>query len=119
MKTKMRKHNLLEKIRSNRDKHKRIFNEAIEGYRKKAIEELDERIEKLKAGQSVDLFISLPQPQDYTRDYNRVIAMISENLFDEIELTEAEFAQYVLDDWQWKRDFLSVSNTYTTQQYQI
>lgn len=117
MNTKMEKENLLKKIRANKEKHRGIFLEAIEGYRKKAIGILEERINNLKANKSINLYISLPEPEDHTKDYDRVIAMISENLFEEIELDETEFAQYVLDDWKWKREFLSISNTYTANQY--
>jgi hypothetical protein len=117
MNTKMGKGTLLKKIQENRDRHRKIFEEALEGYRKKVIEILEEKVAALKANKRTELYIRLPEPQDRTKDYDRVIAMIKENLIEEIELTETEFAQYVLDDWQWKDEFLSVSNNYTATRY--
>ena len=117
MNTKMKKERLLEEISANRDNHRKIFLEAIDGFKIQAVEVLEQKIEMLKKGKKTELYVRMPEPEDHTRDYDRVIAMISENLLGEIELTEAEFAQYVLDDWQWKNEFLSVSNSYTSQQY--
>ena len=118
MNTRMEKKDLLDKIKANKDKHRQIFLEAIEGFKKKAIEILEQKIEMLKNGKKTELYVRMPEPEDHTKDYNRVIEMISQNLLEEIELTEEEFARYVLDDWRWKDEFLSVSNTYTENRYE-
>jgi hypothetical protein len=31
----------------------------------------------------------------------------------EVELSQAEFAQYVMDDWGWRQDFVATAANYT------
>ena len=90
---------------TNRDKHRKLFEEALEAFREKAIENLESRIAQIKNGGKVNLYIDLVQPQDYTDSYNEVIEMLEFEINDEIELTQSEFRQYVKDDWGWKGNF--------------
>jgi len=107
MNTKISKEKLLKVIKENRDKHRSIFLEAIEGYQKEA------KINKLKEGKTIDQYINLPIPVDHTPEYNRVIRMIEMDVRINIELGENEFAQYVMDDWQWKREWVGTVSNYT------
>ncbi len=50
---------------------------------------------------------------DRTRDYDRVISMLKMDLTDTVELSESDYSQYVLDDWQWKRQFLGSNRAYS------
>jgi hypothetical protein len=105
---------LLEVLRDNRTRHRAVFDKAIEGYRERAIAELDARIQQLKARKgNVDLYIRLPEPVDHTRDYDRVIRMVEMHQNDTVELDEDAFAAYVEDDWDWKREFVGTTARYT------
>lgn len=106
------KSEVLEKVRENREQHRGIFEEAIVGYRKRMQAELDARIEDLHAGRAIDHYIRLEAPQDHTADYDRVIAMLEMEVDQVVELGETDFACYVMDDWQWRRDFLSNAVSY-------
>jgi hypothetical protein len=96
---------LLERLGENREKHRAIFESALEGYRSRAIVELDAMLEDAKAGRQIRRMVSLIEPEDHTEDYDRVIDMLEMSVNDEIEISAQEFAQYVRDDWAWKRAF--------------
>lgn len=110
----VKRETLVEKVKANRDEHRAIFEEAIEGYRKRAIELLDSQIENLKAGKRERVQISLPYPTDHTDDYDRVLAMLDMHTEAKIEIPEHYFRQYVLDDWAWQREFLTTSANYSS-----
>lgn len=101
---------LLSKLQQNRTDHRRIFEEALEGFRAEAIAELEQRLADLRAGKRRDLMVRKIVPQDHTGDYDRAVAMIEMSIGDTITLSENDFAQYVMDDWGWQDQFLS--NTY-------
>lgn len=111
---KVKKAHLLEKLKANRDEHRKIFLEALDGYRKKCIELLDAELAKAKNGKQFHMYFSLTQPVDQTKDYDRAIKMLEMSVEDEVSLSELDFSNYVLDDWQWKRNFLSSNRAYST-----
>lgn len=114
MTTLIEKKELLKIINENKDKHREVFLEAIDGYRTEAIKRLERMIEKIKKGKTIDQFLRLPVPTDNTPEYKRVIKMIELDNRDEIMLTEEEFAQYVMDDWSWKREWIATASNYTS-----
>lgn len=110
---KVKKQELLENLRDNREEHREIFLEALEGYHKAAIKILEERIEEAKGNKRVSLHFGLVVPQDQTKTYDRVIKMLEMSVDDEISLTQQEFANYVMDDWSWMDQFLTSNSTYS------
>lgn len=105
---------LLGKIKSNREAHRAIFEEATIGYRKAVIAELDSMIADAKAGKRIRHSINLIEPMDQTKEYDRVISMLEMSIDESVELEQHEFAQYVLDDWHWKGQFMASNMHYTT-----
>lgn len=116
MKTVVKKEDLMDKIKSNRDKHHAIFVEAVEAYHKEALRRLEEKKQEILSGKVVNILIHIPVPEDHTHDYNRAIEMIEMDVREEIELGEEEFAQYVMDDWEWKRQWIGNTLSYTASQ---
>jgi hypothetical protein len=106
------KDDLLERIKKNRDEHRKIFEEALGGWKKKVIQVLDERYREALEGKKFDIGIHLPRPEDHTDQYDTVIELLTMSLDDELELTQAEFANYALDKWQWQAQFLAMSSSY-------
>lgn len=104
---------LLDILRKNRDAHRAIFEEALEGYRKKVVEVLEERLEEARKGRKWDVYVHLTQPEDHTRDYTVAIDMLTMSLSDTAELDEQSFRSFVKDDWQWKRQFLASNSLYS------
>jgi hypothetical protein len=108
----IRKPELLQHLSDNRSKHRQVFEAALEGYRKEAIRRLQDRVRKLRDGKIPNLFIGLTEPEDHTKDYDRVIMMVEMHVGDNFILDESSFGSYVMDDWHWKRQFYKSSNTY-------
>lgn len=123
------KDELLDKLKANKAQHRETYEEALAGYKDKVREELnrmlnetrdkveewldridDEVLEvRLWAAPKADL----PKPEDHTEDYDRAITMVEMSVDDELELTESEFAELVMDDWGWKGEFVRMSQTYS------
>jgi hypothetical protein len=110
---KMSKETLRALVQANRDEHRNLFEEALDAFREQAIANLEARIEQIRNGGQVELYLNLEQPVDHTEDYDRVLQMLDYELDEEVTLTEQEFAQYVQDDWGWKQAFADTyfSNT--------
>lgn len=109
----VKKTELLEKLKANRDEHRQIFLEALDGYHEAAMAALEERIKEAKENKRVNLFFTLEQPVDQTKEYDRVIKMLEMSVDDEVELTQQEFANYVMDDWSWMGQFLASNAQYS------
>lgn len=105
---------LLEKVTENRNNHRAIFEEAQTKYREFVIGELDSMLADAKAGRKVRRSVSLPEPEDHTRDYDRVIMMLKMSVDDEIELMNQEFENYVMDNWGWNASFAANTMRYTS-----
>jgi len=110
------KKDLLEILRTNRNDHGEVYERAIEGYRREAVAMLEAWIDEAKDERKAPTLFrwSLPIPEDHTDDYSRVIGMLEMDLADTVELTEAEFAQYVQDDWGWKQQWTASVSNYTS-----
>lgn len=102
---------LLTALEKNKGEHRVIFEQAMEGYKKKAIEILTTNLDNIKNDKLERLLINLTLPEDHTRDYERVIMMLQMHQNDFIDLSQEQFAQYVMDDWGWQHQFLE-SGTY-------
>lgn len=101
------------KVYANRAAHRKIFEEALAGYRKKSLELLEEHIEEVRKGQIVRVVVNLPFPEDHTSDYDRVIMMLEMSVEEELQIDEESFANYVMDQWSWTRAFLASNSAYS------
>lgn len=106
------KDELLTKLRENRENHRTVFEAALEGYRLQAVATLEEKLAALTAGRLPELKLGLVIPQDHTKDYDRVIAMVQMHTSSTFRLSEYDFQSYVMDDWDWKRQFVRTSSSY-------
>ncbi|SRR6266581_835277 len=104
---------LLDKMRDNRDTHRAKFLEAQSKYRERVIEELDKRLAEARNGGRINLGFALPEPVDYTDDYDQAIEMFTWHEGDSVVLDQEQFKQYVLDQWGWGRLFAANTLSYT------
>jgi hypothetical protein len=112
----VKKDDVLSALQANREEHRQIFEEAIKNWKDQVIIRLEEMVEKAKKDiNEVVLSVGLVRPQDHTKDYNRAIKMLEMSQDDELELTQSDFAQFVMDDWGWQRDFLTTSSNYSAR----
>lgn len=103
---------LLETLKKNRKAHRDIFLEAQEGYRMEAIKILDEALKDARENRKIITYINLTVPVDQTSDYDRAIKMVEMSIDENIEISESDFACYILDDWSWKSNFLASNTMY-------
>lgn len=106
------KHSLLAKMRENRDRHRAEFEQALDGWRITANAAVEKLYEEAKAGKLQQAFLNLPRPEDHTPDYDRRIQMYEMDISETVELEEHEFAQYVQDDWGWRKQWTASNSMY-------
>ena len=105
----------VDRVQANRDGHRATFEKALEGYRVRVIHELERRVRHVNEGRAFDLYFRLPEPEDHTDDYDRVLEMARLSVDEVIELTADDFASFVLDQWGWKQNFLDTTAMYTSR----
>lgn len=112
---KVNKVELLDIVRANKEKHTREYLEAVEDFKKAAINIAEHN---LKLAQTADTeqiakFKALPsKPVSYEDSYSRAIRMLELSVESVIEVEEQIFNQLVLDEWQWKHNFAATSASY-------
>ena len=111
----MNKSELLEIVRANKEKHIKEFNEAVEDFKKAAINIAEHNLKLAQTGDTEQIakFKQLPsKPTSYEDSYTRAIRMLELSVDDVIEVEEHVFNQLVLDEWQWKQNFAVSSALY-------
>lgn len=104
---------LVETLKTNRDEHRANFEEALEGWAKAVVAEIDRLREDALAKRKINQYISHTRPEDHTDDYDRVIAMLEWSNEGEVVLTEQEFAHYVQDNWGWSEGWTISNSAYS------
>lgn len=108
----VKKQDLYQTIRENRDSHRETFLAAQVKYRERVVEELDRRLENARNGRKIDLVFRLPEPEDYTSHYDTALAMLEWEIGEEVELEREDFDRYVLNKWEWARHFAANTQSY-------
>jgi hypothetical protein len=109
----VKKADLIETITKNREEHREQFLAAQVKYRERVIEELDLRLlEARRPGGRINLGFALPEPVDYTAEYDTALAMLAWEIGDEVELDEQTFGQLVLNRWRWAQHFAANTRSY-------
>lgn len=106
---------LLEIVRENQKKHVAEYQEAVTDFKKAVINVTKENLALARTGRLEEIrkIRSVPHaPESYQDSYTRAIRMLELSVEDQIELDEQVFNQLVLDEWQWKLSFTSMSATY-------
>lgn len=106
------KAHLIDTIKENRDEHRGIFEAAQVKYREKVIALLDQRLADARHGRPIVLHFGLPEPVDYTEEYNAALAALDWEVADQVTLDESEFRQLVLNEWRWAQHFAANSASY-------
>ena len=106
---------LLKTLQANLETHKKDYEEALTGFKEAAKAKLEEHLELLNKDGKVVLQLGLTVPVEYSKEYNRVIKMLEMSTADEIIISESQFNQYVMDDWNWKGAFTANSAMYANK----
>jgi len=101
---KVSKADLLKKLKANKTEHVKIYEDAMNGWRKKVQTRCGEISQAMKSkNDGVDLgFLDLDRPYTREGDYDMIIGMLEMDQ-DEglVELDKDEYRQFVLDKWEW------------------
>lgn len=123
MRPRVNKADLIEKMRANRAEHRDQYLEAAGKYRQAIVDGLRARASKIARAadesnpgkiDDIEPYVHLPVPVDYTESYDKAIAALEWHQGDQVELDQKEFERWVLNEWEWKRDFVANTQSYTT-----
>ncbi len=112
---KVNRNELLSALKINKEEHRKTFLDAQEGYREDVIDELDRMLKDAREGKKIKRALVLPEPKDHTSSYETAIRMLEMCVDDIIEITDHEFQQLVMDNWNWKADFVGTASNYTNR----
>jgi hypothetical protein len=111
----MNREELLKIVRENAISHQKQYEEAVADYTALVLKVAQHNLKVAKTG-STDEFKNLKAmpsaPTTYKDSYNRAIRMLELSVDDVIQLEEHIFNQLVLDEWDWKRGFVSSTMSY-------
>lgn len=111
----IKKTDLIDIVKTNRNDHRKIFEEACVGWRESVEEALEEALDMAKKGRIPPLHFDLQMPIDQTKEYDQAIKMLELSQDDEFELTNNDFRCYVMDQWGWTRGFNRQAMMYGSQ----
>src|SRR5258706_6872278 len=104
---------LIEIMEANRAQHHKIVVEAQAGFREKVIARLDEMLKLAADGKKIDINVGLAMPQDFTKEYDKIIGMLKLDINETVELEQSEYQMWVQDEWGWSRSFTSSNSAYS------
>jgi len=110
---KVKKQDLIKALKKNRKKHRKIFDRAQIAFRQKWIELLDERLRDAKNGTVIKAYVSIPEPEDHTSDFDTAIEMLEWEQDDVVELDRRDFKRFVQNQWDWDQSFRANTVSYS------
>lgn len=114
-KVRVKKDDLLKKLKENRSKHKEEHIEALKGWKEQVLFKMNENLDLAKNDEKWNLHINEEKPQDHTGDYDHVISLLEASIDDVVVITATEFRQYHDDQWRWKHDHMESVLNYTSR----
>jgi hypothetical protein len=102
------------RLKENRASHELVYKEAVEGYQKKAIEFLKNKLEEIQKTPTVNIYASLHVPSNHLKEYDRAILMVDQSLDLVVELSEEDYSKYIQDNWSWTREFYDSNSSYSS-----
>lgn len=103
---------LKKEVEKNRKNHRSLYEQAMDVYRNRMIEHLEKMLKDALNGKKVEHSIRMPLPEDHTADYDRVLKMLEMSTEKEVEISQRDFARYVMDQWEWRETFRANSLSY-------
>ena len=107
----VKKAELIEKIRANKEAHIKAYAAAEIAYKKEALKQLAELINEVDGG-SLNIRLDLTTPVDNRKNYDKIIQMFEWDVLEEVELTQQEFNEYILDETEANRHAMLSNSVY-------
>lgn len=109
------KFELLNALNDNLAKHEAELSEAKADFQVALKKRLASMLKDVKAGKEINLNVGISPPPDNRKSYQRVIHMLGMSVAEQIQITEQQYANYVLDEWNWKGQFHAVTSAYKSR----
>jgi len=105
------KADLIKKINENKETHIKAYAKAEIAYKKEALKQLSELTEKVNNG-DMKVRLNLTTPVDNRNNYDKIIGMFEWDVEDEVELSQQEYNEYILDETEAARHALMSNSAY-------
>jgi hypothetical protein len=112
---KVNKKELLDIVKNNKEKHTADYDESVIDFRNAVLKMAQENLRLAETGDvtAIAKIRSIPQmPVSYADSYTRAIRMLELSVEEVIEMDSTTFNQLVLDEWQWKQQFTTMTSSY-------
>lgn len=105
---------LLSKLRTNRFEHVSTVQMLKDAYAAALAVALHEQLDRLGAGQGVErnFLLAVPEPADFTLEYDRAIEQYEWEVQEHVELTREDFNRFVRDEWDWAPRWAASTQAY-------
>lgn len=108
-----KKADVVKALESQLVEHKTIVQEAWEGHKKRAIEELDRALKDIAAGTRAAVLVHVRAPEDHTEEIERALEMLKMCQEDIVQLDDGEFSMFVQGQWHWVGGFIANNAMYS------
>jgi hypothetical protein len=111
----MKRLELLDIVRANKEKHITEFNESVADFKALTLKVASDNMVAARTGDLKEFKKIKPSPSaptSYEDSYKRAIRMLELSIEDVIEVEEDVFNQLVLDEWNWKHQFIASNTMY-------
>jgi hypothetical protein len=109
---KVDKAQLIAKIKDNKAKHIEEYKQAVEDYKAEAEKQLKAQSEALAKG-SLEIRIQLVTPVNQEAEYDKLVTMFEWDVDNQVELSQGEFNEYVLDETAFAVQAKMLNSTYS------
>ena len=105
------KADLIKKIIENKEAHIEAYAKAEVAYKKEALKQLSELTKKVEGG-DMSVRLNLTTPVDNRKNYDKIVDMFEWDVNDNVELTQQEFNEYILDETEAARHAFASNMAY-------
>jgi hypothetical protein len=102
---------LVDTLKTNAANHKKMYTEAVTGWRQDAERKIKSLLDKLAS--PMDISISLPAPRDYSEVYETALQMLAWTTDEVITLDADSFRNLVMDEWDWSKAWVFSNARYS------
>lgn len=109
---------LLDKLRTNRELHRKEYIEALEEFHTRLLEDLKLAVKKVNSTQNTEdlknFRFGLQFPQNHEQEYEDVIEMLEMSVDETIQLDAQSFKAYIKNEWHWQGQMRAAKAAYVT-----
>lgn len=108
----VQKADVIERLAANRERHRRLYEAAMDRYAQAAVAQLDAWAQEFRTGGTPRVALDLPLPVDHTEDYDVALDMLGMAVGEVVDIDIETFRSYMRDDWPWRGRFQQTTDFY-------